>query len=115
MREVREKGTYRVIRDGNPQANGSGTSHGIMVEVLAKKTIDISIRENCKGIILSGGVAANTKLRDVLKDSSPLPVFIPPKILCTDNGAMIASCTFFKIRDKVSKSLFLEPVPSKSW
>ena len=86
-----------------------------MVEVLAKKTIDISIRENCKGIILSGGVAANTKLRDVLKDSSPLPVFIPPKILCTDNGAMIASCTFFKIRDKVSKSLFLEPVPSKSW
>ena len=36
LREVREKGTYRVIRDGNPQANGAGTSHGIMVEVLAK-------------------------------------------------------------------------------
>ena len=35
LREVREKGTYRVIRDGNPQANGAGTSHGIMVEVLA--------------------------------------------------------------------------------
>ena len=35
LREVREKGTYRVIRDGNPQVNGAGTSHGIMVEVLA--------------------------------------------------------------------------------
>ena len=34
LREVREKSTYRVIRDGNPQANGAGTSHGIMVEVL---------------------------------------------------------------------------------
>ena len=35
LREVREKETYRVIRDGNPQANGAGTSHGIMVEVLS--------------------------------------------------------------------------------
>ena len=36
LREVHEKGTYRVIRDGNPQANGAGTSHGIMVEILSK-------------------------------------------------------------------------------
>ena len=49
LREVHEKGTYRVIRDGNPQANGAGTSHGIMVEVLANgqfgyyATNDISI------------------------------------------------------------------------
>ena len=32
LREVREKKTYRVIRDGNPQINSAETSHGIMVE-----------------------------------------------------------------------------------
>ena len=35
LREVRETTTYRVIRDGNPQANSRNTDHGVMVEVLA--------------------------------------------------------------------------------
>ena len=34
VRKVRESNTYRMIRDGNPQANSTGISHGIMVEVL---------------------------------------------------------------------------------
>ena len=34
LREVKEATTYRVIRDGNPQANMIDTSHGVMVEVL---------------------------------------------------------------------------------
>ena len=35
LREVRETTTYRVVRDGNPQANSRNTDHGVMVEVLA--------------------------------------------------------------------------------
>ena len=35
LREVKETTTYRVIRDGNPQANMQQHSRGIMVEVLA--------------------------------------------------------------------------------
>ena len=34
IRTVYESNTYRMIRDGNPQANSTGISHGIMVEVL---------------------------------------------------------------------------------
>ena len=34
IRKVYESNTYRMIRDGNPQANATGISHGIMVEVL---------------------------------------------------------------------------------
>ena len=34
LRKVYESDTYRVIRDGNPQANSTSESHGIMVEVL---------------------------------------------------------------------------------
>ena len=35
LREVREKNTYRVVRDMKPQANQSNETHGIMVEVLS--------------------------------------------------------------------------------
>jgi len=35
LREVKESTTYRIIRDGNPQANSRGADHGVMVEVLA--------------------------------------------------------------------------------
>tara|TARA_B100002051_G_scaffold265950_1_gene292497 strand:+ start:501 stop:1931 length:1431 start_codon:yes stop_codon:yes gene_type:complete len=34
VRKVYESNSYRMIRDGNPQANSKGISHGIMVEVL---------------------------------------------------------------------------------
>ena len=43
-----------------------------------------------KCILLGGGVAANTALRDILKTSLDIEVFYPDTKLCTDNGAMIA-------------------------
>ena len=86
-----------------------------MVDVLVKKTVDVTTRERCNGIILSGGVAANSRLRLLMKESSPVPVLVPPKNLCTDNGAMIAACAFFKMKSRIPRSLFLEPIPDKSW
>ncbi len=35
LREVKESTSYRVIRDGKPQANSKDTTHGVMVEVLS--------------------------------------------------------------------------------
>ena len=35
LREVKESTTYRVIRDGNPQANFRDFSRGVMIEVLS--------------------------------------------------------------------------------
>jgi predicted Zn-dependent protease len=34
LREVKEATTYHIVRDGKPQANHTGNTHGIMVEVL---------------------------------------------------------------------------------
>ncbi|MBC8257248.1 MAG: TldD/PmbA family protein [Candidatus Marinimicrobia bacterium] len=36
LREVKESTTYRIIRDGNPQANSRDIDYGVMVEVLAE-------------------------------------------------------------------------------
>jgi N6-L-threonylcarbamoyladenine synthase len=47
-----------------------------------------------RGLAISGGVAANSLLRSQaarLSDAAGVPLYIPPKELCTDNGAMIAA------------------------
>ena len=62
-----------------------------IVDVITKKTIKAAEEYRCRGIVVTGGVAANSHLREEMVRKSPLPVFIPEKKLCTDNGAMIAS------------------------
>ena len=68
-----------------------------IVEVLVTKTILAAKRLGVRQILLAGGVAANSALRDHFMSNSPLPVLIPPPVLCTDNAAMIASCAFFHL------------------
>lgn len=69
----------------------SNTFQEAIVDVITRKTIEASIEFNCKGIVLTGGVAANSWLRDEMIRKSKMPVYIPEKKLCTDNGAMVAS------------------------
>ena len=67
-----------------------------VAEVMAVKTVNAARKYDVRGILLGGGVAANTMLRAVLKEKAPLPLFIPSPALCTDNGAMIAACGYFQ-------------------
>ena len=41
-------------------------------------------------------MAANLALRASLEARAPVPVRVPPVSLCTDNGAMIAACGYFR-------------------
>jgi len=66
------------------------------VEVLVAKTIRAAREERVKEILLSGGVAANTALRQALAARAPVPVRLPPPALCTDNAAMVAACGYFR-------------------
>jgi N6-L-threonylcarbamoyladenine synthase len=83
-----------------------------VVDVLVTKTISAAKRENCAGIVLVGGVAANGPLRQTLNEKSPLPVAIPPFKLCTDNGAMIAMSGLVNLRNGRRDDWDLEVVPS---
>lgn len=46
-----------------------------------------------RSLVLAGGVAANSQVREVMRELSgrkQLPLCLPSPLLCTDNGAMIA-------------------------
>jgi N6-L-threonylcarbamoyladenine synthase len=67
-----------------------------VVDVLTKKAVRVAEETGAASIMLSGGVAANGPLREVLRERSPVPVWVPRPVLCTDNGAMIAAAAHFR-------------------
>ncbi len=67
-----------------------------VVDVLTRKAVRVAELTGAASIMLSGGVAANGPLREVLRERSPVPVWVPPPVLCTDNGAMIAAAAHFR-------------------
>lgn len=49
-------------------------------------------------IVAGGGVAANSRLREMLAERNDLNCIFPPLSLCTDNGAMIAGVGYHHLR-----------------
>ena len=82
-------------RDERWVKEAAATFQEAIIDVLVSKTIQAALKTGVKQVLLAGGVAANSALRERFKADSPLPVLIPPPILCTDNAAMIASCAYY--------------------
>jgi len=64
------------------------------VKMLVRKTIKAALHHGIKRVVLTGGVAANTPLREALDAAAiehGLRLHIPPRNLCTDNAAMITA------------------------
>jgi len=62
-----------------------------ITDVLVAKTKHAAEKFNAKSILISGGVAANLRLREKLSEA-----IAPPIYLCTDNAAYIASYAYFR-------------------
>jgi len=83
-----------------------------VVDVMVAKLLGMAEQYHARGLILGGGVTANAWLRQEIVRRSPLPVVIPPPILCTDNGAMIAACAYFQYQRGQQSGLELDIDPS---
>ncbi len=67
-----------------------------------------------RSVALSGGVAANSALRESMESAKEWKSFIPPKSLCTDNAVMIAAAGYSNWKRGIRSDLFLSPDPSWS-
>ncbi len=83
-----------------------------VLEVLVEKSIRAVDKFGYDKLVVAGGVAANTRLREMLDERSKdknLEVFYPDFEYCTDNAAMIGSAGFYL--DEVANPLELNAMP----
>ena len=83
--------------------------------MLAGKTIRAAQESRARAIILGGGVAANSVLRQRVEQgarSLGVPLIVPRPGLCTDNAAMIGAAGWFRAAAGARAGLDLTARPS---
>jgi N6-L-threonylcarbamoyladenine synthase len=102
-----------VPQEGLPsKADAAASFQKAVVDVLVDKTIALAKELGVSQILMAGGVAANKVLRETMIQRSPIPVVIPPMILCTDNAAMVAACAYYRYQAGKVDGLDLDALPA---
>ena len=115
LRRAEERGIYPVPAEGaaDPRtvANVAEAFQEAAVDVMVYRAVEAAKRYSAKGILLGGGVAANSLLRDEMRERSPVEVVVPRPTLCTDNGAMIGAAAYFRLKRESAAQWDLDVVP----
>ena len=85
-----------------------------IVDCLVSRTISAVEQYGAKGILIGGGVAANSELKKMMHQMSKTPVIVPRPSLCTDNGAMIAAAAFHRLKELDVSQWDLDAIPNLS-
>ena len=95
-----------------PLADLAASFQAALVDVLVEKTRLAAQEYGVKPVLLAGGVAANTLLRQEMRERVEVPVLYPPPKLCTDNALGVASAGWFRFQRSERSGLDLDVVPS---
>jgi N6-L-threonylcarbamoyladenine synthase len=85
-----------------------------VVTALVRRLRETALARRPASLLLTGGVAANSRLREDAKataDALGLPLFVPPIALSTDNAAMIATAAYVAYQKGVRGGLELNADP----
>jgi N6-L-threonylcarbamoyladenine synthase len=107
---------HRLEQKGEktPAADVAAAFQQAVVEILVEKTRLAAAEKKVKTVLLAGGVAANSLLRDRLEQvlrEDGRKLFYPPPDLCTDNAAMVAAAGWDLFREGKFAGLDLNAVP----
>ncbi|MDE2491632.1 MAG: tRNA (adenosine(37)-N6)-threonylcarbamoyltransferase complex transferase subunit TsaD [Elusimicrobia bacterium] len=105
---------------GRRRADLCASFQEAVAETLVDKTLAAAERFGAKDVVIGGGVAANSRLRALMKERGEargLAVRLPAKVLCTDNAAMIAHAGWRRLRARrVPRSGRADPALAlRSW
>ena len=86
-----------------------------VVDVLVTKTVRAVREKGLRDVTISGGVAANSRLRTRMRselEKNGGRLFYPSLELCTDNGAMIAAAGYYNYEKHGPGELIANAVPN---
>lgn len=108
-----KKKESKSAKDGYSIPQLSAEIQEAIVDLLVTKSLKAIDKFKPKSFLLSGGVAANkrlrTKLKSAIEKQNDLEFHVPPVPLCTDNAAMIAAAAFFNYRPVPWKKVTANP------
>jgi N6-L-threonylcarbamoyladenine synthase len=93
--------TYLRKNPDAPPADVAASFQEAVVDVLVSKARRAARSVGANGLVLAGGVAANSALRERLLDvciEDGFRPFVPSRPMCTDNAAMVAATAWFRLR-----------------
>jgi len=100
-------------REPNP-ADVAASFQEAVLDVIVAKTVGAAVDMNKDKIVLAGGVASNSRLREMLQTECKkhgIALYYPDPILCTDNAAMIGCAAYYKYKAGGISDLDLDAVP----
>ena len=86
-----------------------------VLDVIVAKTLRAAIDMGKDRIVLAGGVAANSRLREMMAEGcrkNGIDLYYPSPVLCTDNAAMIGCAAYYRYMAGERDDLTLDAIPN---
>ncbi len=96
-------------------ADVAASFQAAVLDVIVAKTVGAAADMDKDKIVIAGGVAANSMLRQMMGAECGrrgIKLYCPTPVMCTDNAAMIGCAAYYKYREQGADDLTLDAVPN---